>query len=80
MHRPSQFKLAHIEKTLVPEGGNRRTWYRYVLDNGRSSITGRRCGSLKDVTTYAHHYAKELNVRALTGQSAWSTRAKKPAK
>lgn len=76
--RVSPFKLARIEKTHVPEGGADRTWYRYVLDNGRSTITGQRCGTLKEVTAYAVLYAERLNARAVNGQSAWSPRAKKP--
>lgn len=76
--RPTPFRLVQIEKTLVPEGGVDRTWYRYVLENSRSTITGQRCGTLKDVTAYATLYAEQLNARGLTGHSAWSPRAKKP--
>lgn len=76
---PSPFKLARVEKTLVPEGGTDQTWYRYVLDNGRSTITGQRSGTLKEVTAYATEYALQLNARNITGQSAWSPRGKKQA-
>jgi hypothetical protein len=76
---PSPFKLARVEKTLVPEGGSDQTWYRYVLDNGRSTITGQRSGTLKEVTAYATEYALQLNQRNITGHSAWSPRGKKQA-
>lgn len=77
--RPSPFKLVDIEKTHVPQGAGGQTWYRYVLANGRSTITGRRSGSLKSVTVYATEYAEQLNARGVTGHSAWSPRAKKQA-
>jgi hypothetical protein len=76
--RPRPYALARVEKTDAPDGGNGR-WYRYVLDNGRSTITGLRCGSVKEVTDYATQYAEQLNLRSLNGQSVWSPRGRKPA-
>lgn len=75
--RPTRFNLTQVEKVRAPDGGNGQTWYRYVLDNGRSTITGKRCGSLKDVTAYANRYAEQLNTRAATGHYGWSSRSKK---
>jgi hypothetical protein len=77
--RPSPFRLVNVEKTQMPDGGSGQTWYRYLLENDRSTITGLRCGSLKDVTAYAKEYAEQLNARGIGGQTAWSPRAKKPA-
>lgn len=76
-NRPIPFKLSRVEKTLAPEGGASQTWYRYILDNGHSTITGQRCGTLKEVTAYATEYATQLNARNLGGHSAWSPRGKK---
>jgi len=76
--RPRRYALARVEKTDPPDGGTGR-WYRYVLDNGRATITGVRCGSAKEVTDYATEYAEQLNTRNLTGQSTWSPRGRKPA-
>jgi hypothetical protein len=76
---PSPFKLVSVEKTDVPQGGTNQTWYSYVLDNGRSQIRGKQCGSLKAVTDYATLYATELNARAIGGHSTWSPRGRKPA-
>jgi len=73
------FKVVRVEKTDAPEGGHGREWYRYVLDSGRSTITGQRCGSRKDVLAYAAQCADQLNARGLTGQSIWSPRGRKPA-
>jgi hypothetical protein len=78
-HAPSPFKVVSVEKTDAPQGGSDDTWYSYVLDNGRSKITGKYCGSLKSVTAYANQYAAGINARAGSGHSAWAPRAKKPA-
>jgi hypothetical protein len=76
--QPSPYALARVEKTDPPDGGTGK-WYRYILENGRSTITGLRCGSVREVTDYATQYAEQLNVRSLNGQSAWAPRGRKPA-
>ena len=76
---PRPFKVARVEKTDAPDGGQGQDWYRYVLESGRSTITGQRCGSRKDVLAYATQCAEQLNTRGLTGQSIWSPRGRKPA-
>jgi len=73
-HLPSDFVVARVERTDVPDGGKGQTWYRYVLDNGRSKITGQRRGSLKDVTAHAQRYAEQLNARSLGAPSIWAPR------
>jgi len=73
----SPFCVARVEKIGAPEGAVGQNWYRYVLENGRSSIIGQRCGSLKDVTAYANQYAVQLNTRNGGGSSAWTSRNKK---
>ncbi len=79
LRQPNPFRLVRVEKTQMPEGIGAETWYRYVLDNGCSTIVGKRCGSLKAVTAYATLYAEQLNARRANGHSAWSPRAKKRA-
>ena len=76
---PRPFKVARVEKTDAPDGGQGQDWYRYVLESGRSTITGQRCGSRKDVIAYATQCAEQLNTRGVTGQSIWSPRGRKPA-
>ncbi|HEX7044989.1 MAG TPA: hypothetical protein VF203_10270 [Burkholderiales bacterium] len=76
--RAAPYRLARVEKVEVPEAGGH--WYRYVLENGRSTITGQRRGSLKDVTAHAHRYAEQLNSRAFGSHSVWSTRRDAKAK
>lgn len=76
---PRAYHLVSVEKTQVPEGGGNENWYRYLLDDGRSTISGVRCGNLKEVTAYATQYAEQLNSRNTNGQCAWSPRSKKRA-
>ncbi len=73
------FKVVRVERTDAPDGGKGHDWYRYILESGRSTITGHRCGSRKDVHAYALRCAEQLNARGLTGQSIWSPRGRKPA-
>ena len=77
--KPRPFKVASVEKTNAPEGGQGQDWYRYILVSGRSTVTGQRRGSRKDVLAYAAQCAEQLNARGLTGQSIWSPRGRKPA-
>jgi hypothetical protein len=72
--RAGPFRLARVEKTDNPDGGRGQHWYRYVLDNGRSTITGQRKGSLKDVTAHANRYAEQLNTRTFGSHSVWTAR------
>lgn len=77
LRRPSPYRLVEVTKTQVPQDTSGQTWFRYVLDNGNSQITGKRSGSLKTVTAYATQYAAQLNARSATGNSVWAPRAKK---
>jgi hypothetical protein len=77
--RPRPYKVARVEKTDSPQGSDGQNWYRYVLDNGRSTVVGQRQGSLKDVQAYATHCAEQLNARGLHGRSTWVPRGRKPA-
>jgi hypothetical protein len=74
---PTPFKVVSVEKIDAPEGGEGLDWHRYVLDSGRSKITGQRRGSLEDVTSYAAHFAEQLNSRGLKSQPIWSPRGRK---
>ena len=73
------FKVARVEKTAAPDGSDGQGWYRYVLDNGKSTITGQRAGSLKDVTAHAAHCAEQINARGFGKQPLSSPRGRKPA-
>jgi len=73
----SQFTIALIEKT-PSQDSDAQNWYRYVLENGGSTIEGKRSGSLKEVTAYVNEYVEHLNSRSTMIQSTWTTRSKKP--
>jgi len=73
------FKISSIEKTPSDENNDDQAWYRYVLENGRSTIVGQRRGTLKDVTDYATEYTEQLNERSTMARSTWSPRGRKPA-
>jgi len=73
------FKVARVEKTAAPDGTSGHSWYRYVLDNGRSTITGQRSGTLKEVQAHAARCAEQINARGFGSQSLWSPRGRKPA-
>ena len=72
------FRVARVEKSAAPDGSN-EGWYRYVLDNGRSTITGLRQGPLKEVTAYAERCAEQINARGQGKTSMWAPRGRKPA-
>lgn len=76
-HQAAPFAVARVEKIGAPDGAIGQNWYRYVLENGRSSIVGQRSGSLKDVTAYANQYAQQLNSRNGGASSTWTSRNKK---
>jgi len=78
-HLHSPFRVARVEKTLAPDGGKSNDWYRYVLDNGRSTITGLRQGPLKEVSAYAARCAEQINARGTGRTTTWSPRGRKPA-
>ncbi|GBE11479.1 hypothetical protein BMS3Bbin12_00152 [bacterium BMS3Bbin12] len=60
----SRFRVGRVERAPVPNGGDGgEDWCRYVLENGRNSITGLRRGSLPQVTEHAQRLAQDLNER-----------------
>ena len=76
--RPRPYKVASVEKTGTPDGGQGQDWYRYTLESGRSTITGQRRGLRQDVLAYAEQCTEQLNSRGFTALSIWNPRGKKP--
>ncbi|MEJ2107900.1 MAG: hypothetical protein P8X48_11355 [Acidiferrobacteraceae bacterium] len=74
---PASFSMATIEKVDAPAGSDGGTWYRYVIDNGKSAITGYRQGSREQVARFARDLTENINARAARGHSAWQPRQKK---
>jgi hypothetical protein len=70
-----KFTLVSVEKSEPPDGCEGGSWYRYIIERGRSTIVGSRSGTLQQVTTHAKEYAAELNYRAENGGgSTWAPR------
>jgi len=74
------FQVDSVEKTGTPGGAQGHDWYRYVLKNHRSTISGLRRGSHQHVCAYAADYAERLNTRILFGSSNWQSRRTKAAR
>jgi len=74
------FHVFSIEKTDAPGPGQGKDWYRYVLKNDTSTITGVRQGTRQLVREYADEYAEQLNTRIKFGPATWSPRGRKPGR
>jgi hypothetical protein len=78
------FRVALVEKSAVPQGAEGEDWCRYVIESGRSTITGWRRGSRQEITQYAILCTEELNSRIANGSSyrrkTWTRVAKKAGK
>lgn len=56
-------------------------WYKYVIDNGNSTITGRRPGPREQVEEHAERFVAGLNARgSASGNSVWPSRRGRPPK
>jgi len=73
--RGRHYSVLEIEKTDSPIQDDEETWYRYVVNDGNSTITGVRCGSKKQVADYAKKFAQDLNERGSSSSSVWATRS-----
>lgn len=71
------YRVALVEKAVVPQGAEGDNWFRYVLESKHGMITGWRRGSLQEITQHATHYAEELNSRSDQSISSWTLRRKK---
>ncbi len=71
------YKVTSVVKAQAPDGAD-GNWYRYVLEGGRSPITGMRRGTQKEVTEHARRCAADLNERnSGRSPSAWAPRKSK---
>lgn len=74
---PLDYKVTSVDKTASPLDTSADDWYEYIISNQDSTITGKRCGTLTQVTQYAEEYSEQLNERMNNGGSYY--RPKKPA-
>ncbi len=73
------YQVTSVEKADTPKTVDGRRWYRYVISNEASTITGQRSGTLKQVTDHATMFAEQLNHRALnTSLTVYALRRKTP--
>ena len=65
MSSNSQYAVVSVEKTETPEGMKGNNWHKYVIERGRgqSVVTGKKPGTLKQVTQHAKQVAEYLNNR-----------------
>lgn len=72
---PAPYVVTDVTATASPDGEGGDDWCCYVIDNGRSAITGCRRGSVNQVQDYAQRCADDLNARSGgRGISAWTPR------
>ena len=76
----SPYRVVSIKKEDWEAGRADDTWYKYVVDNGQSTITGHRPGSRKQVEEHAEQFVVNLNVRSRSFNSVYSLRRGRPAK
>jgi hypothetical protein len=71
------YYVTSVDKAEAPDGAD-GDWYCYVLEGGRSPITGLRRGTLSEVTEHAKRCARDLNERnSSKSPSAWAPRRSK---
>ena len=74
---PRRYHVASVNQAQGPSGAD-GDWFRYVLEGGRSPITGLRRGTRDEVTEHANRCAEELNERNNgRSASAWAPRKAK---
>lgn len=71
----ARFTVTAVEAVPEQECGE-GSWYRYVLEAMGSTITGRRRGTLDEVTRYAREFAEQINERY--NSAGWTTWMHKP--
>ena len=73
-----QFKVVSVERMDMPSGGTGGVWYRYVIANEATTVTGSRRGSKAAVTEHAKEFAEQLTSRIEPRRKArWPTHPKR---
>lgn len=73
------YSVVNVEKIDTPEGLPGDNWYRYVIDFGRSTIEGKKAGTLKLVREHAEAVVEDLNSRSFASgnSSTYASRSRK---
>jgi RNA recognition motif-containing protein len=69
---PRRFEVTEVKKVEGPGGSGGNDWYRYVLSQGASRITGFHRGTLEEVTEYAVECGAAFNERNQSGRSTYA--------
>lgn len=64
-----RFIIQSIEKSNPPKGMPDGSWYRYIVGQDGSKITGYKKGSLRSVTKHVEDFIENLNERSAKGYS-----------
>ncbi len=67
-----KYKVISIDKIDTPDGMPEGDWYHYVIAYGKSSIDGKKPGTLKNVTQHAETIAEDLNSRSQSKKSVYA--------
>lgn len=69
-----KYNVVSIDKIDTPEGMPEGNWYHYVIAYGKSTIDGKKPGTLKNVTQHAEAVAVDLNLRSQGKKSVYAPR------
>lgn len=61
--RNFDYQLLQLEQTDRPDGARSANWYRYIIANNITSITGCRPGSRREVEQYVSACIQRLNAK-----------------
>ena len=62
--KENPYSVINVEKIETPDGMEGDNWYRYVIDYGKSTIEGKKAGTLKLVKQHAQDVVADLNSRS----------------
>jgi hypothetical protein len=71
------YRVIAVEPGTAPRIAEPGEWYRYVIANSHTRVTGRRCGTREAVRSYAEGIADNLNTRVRNGHSLRAPRRTK---
>ena len=62
----ARYKVKSIEKAIPPEGAIGLSWYKFIIENDKNTITNLRSGSKIEVQNFATESIKRLNEKYFT--------------
>ena len=79
LKKKNPYSVINVEKIDAPEGLPGDNWYRYIIDYGKSTIEGKKAGTLKLVKQHAETIVEDLNSRSFASgnSSTYGSRNRK---